>query len=442
MRQLMRMKGESQGARPSLVITGLGWFSSLGPDVPSTWRRLCDGETGIAPIRRWDASGYPAHVAAEILDVPAPRGLPESQLARLRRGGRFFVAAADEAWASAGLDALTDRRRIGLAVGVSISHLHHGYLRETWRSRNAAGSDVDLSRSLADADVAPLHYDRLLGNTIAAVAADRLGCGGPQVSIDTACAASMHALADACRLLWRGRADAMVVGGASGLVTPFVVVAFGRIGALSGQPVPREASRPFDARRDGFVLGEGGGAVVVERLEHGERRGATILAEIAGVGLTHQRLVADGPVTRRGSGGARDAARAGGRGARRRVRRLHRGARHVDPQERRRPKPPRSRRSSANTPAGSACPPTRGSSATRSRRPASSTCLPRRRPSPTACVPPRRRTRCPTRVRPRLRARTSRGRASCAAALANAFAFGGQNACAALWPPSDRDVSP
>ena len=280
----MRMKGEGQARRPRLAITGLGWYTPLGPDVDSTWTRLCAGESAIQRIRRFDASGFPAHVAAEVHDMPSLPGMPDEDVRRLRRGARLFVSAGDQALADAGLMPGRDRRRIGVAVGASSSYLHLGYLRDAWRVRDATARRIDLARALAAADVPALHHDRMLAHSTAALAAARWGCRGPQVTIDTACAASLHALADACRLLWTGRADAMLVGSGSGLVTPFGLAAFGRLGALSPQPDPAAASRPFDRRRDGFVLGEGGGAVVLERLDAALARGARPYAELAGVG--------------------------------------------------------------------------------------------------------------------------------------------------------------
>jgi 3-oxoacyl-[acyl-carrier-protein] synthase II len=195
------------------------------------------------------------------------------------------MAACAEACADAGLDSMANLARVGVAVGVSISYLHHGYLREAWRWRDPAGR-LDLAASLARANVPAWHYHRRQGHLVASTAAAHWKCGGPQVAIDTACAASLHALADACRVIWRGRADAMIVGGASGLVSPLTLAAFGRIGALSPQRDPGSASRPFDRRRDGFVLGEGGGALVVERADLALRRGARLHALVLGTCAT------------------------------------------------------------------------------------------------------------------------------------------------------------
>lgn len=267
-----------------IAITGLGWCSALGTDAPSTWRRLCAGEVGIRPISRFDASAYPAAVGAEIRALPAAEDLGDEADA-WRWGSRFFLSAAREAIRDAGVPRVA-LRHAGVAVGVSVNYLHMGVLREAWRHRDEGGRRVDLGRWLADADMPPGHHMRRTGQHAAAAVARRIGAGGPCLAVDTACAASLHALIEACRLLRHGRARAMIVGGASGLIYPMTVVAFGRLGALSPQRDPALASRPFDRERDGFVLGEGAAALVVERMDDARRRGARVLAEVAGVGAS------------------------------------------------------------------------------------------------------------------------------------------------------------
>ncbi len=219
-------------------------------------------------------------------DPASPAGLDAGTVELLRHGARLFVAATAEACADADLEAIRDRRRVGVAVGVSSSYLHHGFLREAFRWRDVATATIDLDRAIAVADVPPFLAARREAHLVASVVARRWACGGPQITVDTACASSLHALAEACRLIWCGRADAMIVGGASGLVMPFTLAAFGRIGALSPERDPRRASRPFDRRRDGFVLGEGGGAVVLERVDDARGRGARVHAVVAGACTT------------------------------------------------------------------------------------------------------------------------------------------------------------
>src|SRR5579885_1475641 len=254
--------------RHRVVITGMGMCTSLGRDLPTCWQRLVAGDNGIRRVSFWDASEYPSKVAAEAGRLlPEETGLSSVPRAWCRRAVRLFLPVVQEAFRDACLDRVPiPPAQIGLAVGASVNYLDMALLKDYFRLRRS----------------------------------DR-----PAFVVDTACAASSHAIGEAYRQVRRGRVRAMVAGGAASLVSPLVVLGFGLLGALTRNPDPEEAARPFDRRRDGFVMGEGGGAVVLESLESAQARGARIYAELAGYGST---LNASHTLTDPSPGGAMEAA--------------------------------------------------------------------------------------------------------------------------------------
>lgn len=263
----------------SVVVTGMGAITALGPTLASTWMGLARGVCGIAKISRFVTEGYPAHVGAEVHDT----GVQGERLATWRRGTQCFFMAAREALDMANVSA-DGRRRVACLAGLSVNYVHHGLLRDAWRAESNAGDlDVALDEVLASQPRYALRRD---GAWQLAQVALALGVGGPQTLIDTACASSLHALVEAVRWIRLGIVDAAVVGGGCALVNPLSVVAFGRIGALAGTRIPHDAARPFDRRRSGFVLGEGGAVVVVERESVARARGARVVARIRGVGAS------------------------------------------------------------------------------------------------------------------------------------------------------------
>ncbi|MGH9160006.1 MAG: beta-ketoacyl-[acyl-carrier-protein] synthase family protein [Vicinamibacteraceae bacterium] len=271
-----------------VAITGLGWVTALGRNVRTVWSRLLAGDSGIRVITYFDASEYPCKVAAEVGALPdtgpelesVPRG-------HWRRTVRLFAMSAQEAHADAGLaHAGLDPQRIGIVAGTSVNYVNIGLLRHYYRFRRNDAPALDLARFARDGCQPESAFSRRLGDFTAAVPAKLLGCRGPNITIDTACAASGHAIGEAFRHVRRGTALAMIAGGASAVITPVGILAFSVLRALSRNPDPAAASRPFDRWRDGFVMGEAGGAVVLENLEHARARGARIYAEIAGFGST------------------------------------------------------------------------------------------------------------------------------------------------------------
>ena len=281
---------------PRVVVTGLGLVCALGRDLPSAWPRIMAGTTGVAPIRRFDASRYVASVAAEVEDRETDVRLKITPDSHLRRGTRLFVEAAREAWRDARLDEALGRRHyvshdIAVAAGTSANYINLGVLVRHWKATRSA-TTVEPDQGAANrrdetaAATASPQFFRRNADWTAAVAARTLGIDGPQIVADTACSASAHAIAHAWQAIRSGRARAFVAGGGCSLVTPLTLLAFGRIGALSPNRDPATASRPFDRSRDGFVLGEGAAVLVLEDLDAARARGATIYAELAGAGMT------------------------------------------------------------------------------------------------------------------------------------------------------------
>jgi len=271
-----------------VAVTGLGWVNALGSSVATAWPRLLAGDNGIRRITYFDASRYSSRVAAEVRDgLPTDSGLRALPIEYCRRGPRLFLHAAREAYADAGLgEGSLPAHRIGVAAGTTVNYLHMRQVHHHFGFRRPDPPYIDLARFAREGSQPPMQFFRRQGEMASVLAAKALGLGGPNLSIDTACAASAYAVGEAFRMVQRGRAHAMLAGGACSIVSPIAILAFAVLGALSTNADPDEASRPFDRRRDGFVMGEGGGAVVLERLDQARARGARIYGEIAGWGAT------------------------------------------------------------------------------------------------------------------------------------------------------------
>ncbi|MGE3841012.1 MAG: beta-ketoacyl synthase [Vicinamibacterales bacterium] len=269
-----------------MAITGIGLVCALGASTDGVWTKLLRGDQGISPITRFDATEYSARVAGQVGHPPWDRAsMSPADVCASRRGTRFFLHAAREAWDDAGL-AGVGAAGAGVAVGVSANYLHMGLLQTLWQLRDARTNRTDVARACERRAVPDGMFARRQGQSAAALVAQALALTGPRLTIDTACASGSHAVIDAVRAVSRGEAPVMVAGAGSGLIVPVTLLAFGRIGALTSNADPQAASRPFDKRRDGFVLGEGAAAVVVEALTRARRRGARIYAEIRGAAST------------------------------------------------------------------------------------------------------------------------------------------------------------
>ena len=263
--------------------------TSLGPDLRTCWQRLLAGDNGIAPLSFWDPAEYSTKVAAEVKHVPPDTGSDAIPGAWCRRGVRLFLTVAREAFADAQLSpaggsAHPAPAEIGIAVGTSVNYLDMYLMKHYFQLRKPDSPALDMARFAREGRQPDNSFYRRLGDMMASVPAKLLKLAGPAFVMDTACAASSHAIGEAFRLVRLGKVKAMLAGGAAALVSPLPILAFSLLGALSRNANPELASRPFDRQRDGFVMGEGGGAVVLETLESARARGARIYAELAGYG--------------------------------------------------------------------------------------------------------------------------------------------------------------
>ena len=259
-----------------VVVTGLGAVTPIGNTVQDYWNGLTSGRNGVASISLFDASKHACRFAAEVKDFD-PTGLIEPKDAkRWDRFCKFGVVACKQALADAGLTIdETNAPRIGVIIGSGVGGL---LTMET---------QAHVLEGKGPGRVSPFTVPMMIPNMATGLAAIALGTQGPSSAVATACAAGSNAIGDAFRLLQLGKADAMVAGGAESAITPLGVAGFASAKALSFRnDDPATASRPFDAERDGFVIGEGAGVFVLETLEHAEARGASILAEVVGYGMT------------------------------------------------------------------------------------------------------------------------------------------------------------
>ncbi len=259
-----------------VVVTGLGAITPIGNTVKEYLDGLSTGRNGVAAITLFDASAHACRFAAEVKKFD-PTGLLEpKESKRWDRFSKFGVIAAKEAIANSGLIIdETNASRVGVIIGSGVGGLL------TMETQSHVLADKGPSR------VSPFTVPMMIPNMASGLAAIALGAKGPSSAVSTACAAGSNAIGDAFRLLQLGKADAMVCGGAEASITPLGVAGFASAKALSFRnDDPLTASRPFDSQRDGFVIGEGGGILVLETLEHAKQRGATIHAEIIGYGTT------------------------------------------------------------------------------------------------------------------------------------------------------------
>jgi 3-oxoacyl-[acyl-carrier-protein] synthase II len=265
----------SQNGRRRVVITGLGAVTPLGNDVESTWSNLVAGKSGAAPIEQWDASAYPVTFACELKDFKPGEWLEHKQARRMDRFAQMIVAAARQAESDSGLDVAAEAERIGGSIATGIGGLRA--FQDCYDQLLARGPDR----------VNPFSIPQIIPNMGAAWVSMELGTRGPLSSQCTACAASNMAIGDGADMIRLGRADVVFAGGTEAGVTPIGIAGFSAMRALSRRnEAPEEASRPFDAARDGFVMGEAGGVIVLEELEHARARGAKVYAELLGYGLS------------------------------------------------------------------------------------------------------------------------------------------------------------
>ena len=265
----------SSNGRRRVVITGLGMVTPLGNDVETTWSNLLAGESGAGPITHFDPEGYPVDFACELKDFDPAEWIDRKQARRMDRFAQMILAAARQAERDSGLDVGGIGDRVGVSVATGIGGLKS--FQDCYDTLIERGPDR----------VNPFSIPAIIPNMGAAWVSMELGTRGPLSSQCTACAASNMAIGESADAIRLGRADVMLAGGTEAPVTRVGIAGFGSMRALSRRSDdPKRASRPFDAGRDGFVMGEAGAIVVLEELEHAKARGATIYAEVIGYGLS------------------------------------------------------------------------------------------------------------------------------------------------------------
>ena len=258
-----------------VVVTGLGAITPLGNTVPEFWAGVKEGKVGIAPITKFDTTEYKVKLAAEVKDFVAKDRMDFKAARRMEAFSQYAVAAAKEAFDDAGIDMeKEDSFRAGVIIGSGIGSLQQ------------VESSYEKIKTKGPNKVNPLMVPLMICNMAAGNVSIQLGLRGKCSNVVTAYATGTHCIGDAFRAIQYGDADIMLAGGTESAICPTGVAGFTALTALSTNPDPATASRPFDKDRDGFVMGEGAGVVVLEELEHAKARGAKIYAEVVGYGAT------------------------------------------------------------------------------------------------------------------------------------------------------------
>jgi 3-oxoacyl-[acyl-carrier-protein] synthase II len=264
--------------RRRVAVTGLGAVTPLGEDVGSTWEGMLAGRSGIGPITLFDSDGYRTTIAGEVGGWEPEKHFERREVRRLDRFAQFFLVAVRQAMEQAGLSYDENdpaAARAGVVIGAGFGGM---------------GSFIDEIVTLTERGpdrVSPTGVPRIIPNMAAGLASIEHNLLGPVTCVVTACSASANAIGDGAELIRRGAADVVVAGGAEATITSFGIATFAQARALSSRnDEPQRASRPFDADRDGFVMGEGGAALVLEDLNHALERGAPVLAELTGYGMS------------------------------------------------------------------------------------------------------------------------------------------------------------
>src|ERR1700730_6062562 len=271
-----RESNPAQYQRRRVVVTGIGLLCGVGRTVPEVWGGLLAGKSGMAEITSFDLTGHPVRFAAEVKDFDPLLFVEKKESRKMGRFIHFALAAAAEAMAHSGLVIdETNRDRFGVHIGSGIGGFD---VIEREHSNMLAGAPRKIS---------PFFIPGSIVNLAAGHVSIKYNARGPNEATATACTTSAHAIGDAFRLIQRGDADVMIAGGTEASITPLGVAGFAAMRALSTRNEdPEHASRPFDKDRDGFVVGEGAGILILEELEFAKARGANILAEVVGYGLS------------------------------------------------------------------------------------------------------------------------------------------------------------
>jgi 3-oxoacyl-[acyl-carrier-protein] synthase II len=259
-----------------VVITGVGAVTPVGNTADEFWAALVAGRSGIGPITRFDTTGYATRIAGELKGFDSLKYIDKKDDRKFDRFLKYAVACAVMAVEDAGIKTdRVDATRFGVLVGSGIGGIET--LLDNYETLRTKGPDR----------VSPFFVPMIIVNMASGVISMRFGAKGPNSSVVTACATGNHALGDATKIIERGDADVMIAGGSEAIIIPLTIAGFCQMKAMSTRnDDPTRASRPFDAERDGFVCGEGGGLVVLESLEHARKRDARIYAEVVGYGMT------------------------------------------------------------------------------------------------------------------------------------------------------------
>ncbi len=259
-----------------VVVTGLGCISPLGNSVEESWEKLVAGVSGIGPITKFDASDISSRIAGEVKNFDGSKYFDKKELKRTDLFLQYAVAATEEALKDSGLDLDSiDRDSVGVLIGSGIGGLQ------------TIQQNCQILATKGPRRLSPFFIPMAIINMASAMVAMRYGFRGPQNAVVTACATGTNAIGDAFRIIQRGDAPIMIAGGAEAAVCPLGVAGFAVMRALSTRnDEPERASRPFDRERDGFVIGEGAGILVLEDYEHAKKRGARIYAEVVGYGMS------------------------------------------------------------------------------------------------------------------------------------------------------------
>jgi 3-oxoacyl-[acyl-carrier-protein] synthase II len=260
-----------------VVVTGMGAITPVGNDVAATWRAITAGVSGGGPITKFDASTFPTRFACEVKGFDPLLFMERKEAKRADPFAQYAMAASVQAMTDAGLDdpSRYDPDRLGVIIGSGIGGL------KTFEEQH------DVYRERGQSKISAFFIPMFISDIAAGLVSMRFNAKGPNYATISACATSAHAIGDAFRTIQYGDADLVITGGSEATVTPMAIGGFANMKALSERnESPETASRPFDATRDGFVMGEGGGIVILEDLEHAKNRGARIYAEIVGYGAT------------------------------------------------------------------------------------------------------------------------------------------------------------
>jgi 3-oxoacyl-[acyl-carrier-protein] synthase II len=265
-----------EGMKRRVVVTGLGLITPLGTGIQKTWEGICKGASGIDRITTFDASEFPVQIAGEVKDFNAEDFIERKEIKKMDVFIQYALSAGSMAIEDAGLKITEENAdRVGVIVGAGIGGIqtierYHSVLLENGQRR-----------------ISPFFIPMLITNLAAGQISMRFGARGPNSCVTTACAAGTHAIGDSFKIIQRGDADAMIAGGSESAITPLTIAGFANMRALSSRnDSPQKASRPFDVERDGFVIAEGAGIIVLEELEVALARRAKIYAEVIGYGMT------------------------------------------------------------------------------------------------------------------------------------------------------------